>query len=106
MNRDSRSAFRSRVKATEASVDAAVAATRAELDAKFLAAREAARAREVDRHRFTREELIGATHVRDRYDAVREVVRVNQKTVTVSTPWSWTETIPFEQVRTVWRVAS
>jgi hypothetical protein len=57
-----------------------------------------ARERETARVRFTdRVELAGATHVRDRH-GWHAVVRVNAKSVTVKTAYSWTDSIPLAQV--------
>lgn len=106
MRRDTRSAYRARARDTEALVTAAVDAVAAERDERWRAAKAAAVEMEATRHRFTRAELVGATHVRDRFGNLREVVRVNAKTVTVTTPWSWTETIPFEKVHGVIRAVA
>jgi hypothetical protein len=52
---------------------------------------------ERDRKRFGREDLVGATHVRVR--AVwRKVARLNAKTVSVETGYSWVDRIPFDQI--------
>lgn len=56
------------------------------------------RAKEAARTRLTHEDIKGATHVQDQF-GWHEVVRVNAKTVTVKTPYSWTETLPIEKIR-------
>lgn len=52
---------------------------------------------EATRVRFTADDLKGATHVRT-IGSWRKVVRVSAKSVTVETPYSWTDRIPIEQV--------
>ncbi len=52
---------------------------------------------ERDRIRFTRDDIVGATHVRTAL-GWHEVVRVNQTTVTVATPYSWNDKHPFSKV--------
>jgi hypothetical protein len=59
-----------------------------------------AKATEASRQHFTKQELDGATLVHDGY-GWHEVVRVNGKTVTVKTPYSWTETIAHGKIRAV-----
>lgn len=58
-----------------------------------------ARAKEAGRTRLTRADVEGATHIVDQHGQAREVVRVNGKTVTVKTPYSWTETVPIDKIR-------
>lgn len=58
-----------------------------------------------DRVRLTRDDIIGATHVRTRH-GWWTVVRVNGKTVTVETGYSWTDRIPFDKVLEVRREAT
>ena len=70
---------------------------------KLLERRLADAITERDRTRFTRDDIVGATHIVDRFGKLRTVVRVNQKTVSVTTEWSWTETVPFDKVRAVKR---
>lgn len=48
---------------------------------------------EANRPRLTAADLAAATHVQDRFGWHR-VVRVNARTVTVETPYSWTDRIP------------
>lgn len=61
------------------------------------AARKTERAEEMARPKFTAEDLSGAIAVRDRFGWHR-VVRVSAKSVTVETPYSWTERIPLAKV--------
>lgn len=103
MKRDTVSAYRARQKAMQNTVDAAVAELKAERDAQFKAAKEAHIQAEANRRRYTRDDLVGATHIVDQFGKLRVVVRVNQKTVTVTTEWSWTESVPFDKVRAVKR---
>jgi hypothetical protein len=58
-----------------------------------------ARARESEaaRTRYAAADLKGARFVKDRY-GWHEVVRVNAKTVTVKTPYSWTDSIPIGKI--------
>lgn len=60
------------------------------------------RAKEAARVRLTHEDIKGATHIQDQF-GWHEVVRVNAKSVTVKTPYSWTDSIPHEKVRKVLR---
>ena len=57
---------------------------------------------EGERVRFTADDLKGAKGIRDRFGWHR-VVKVNAKTVTVETAYSWTERIPVEDVLEVLR---
>lgn len=52
---------------------------------------------ERDRVRFTRQDIKGATWVRVNY-GWRKVARVNAKTVSVETGYSWTDRIEFDKV--------
>ena len=63
------------------------------------AIRQEGREKEAARTRLTRADVEGATHIVDQYGQAREVVRVNAKTVTVKTPYSWTETVPIDKIR-------
>ncbi|WP_345543476.1 hypothetical protein [Microbacterium jejuense] len=78
-------------------IDDAVAAVRAERltawDAVVLAARE----REANRVRYTAADLKEAAYVCDQI-GWHHVVRVNGKSVTVTTPYSWTDRIPVENI--------
>jgi hypothetical protein len=91
MKKDTRSAYRSRAANTERLVDASVAAVKAERDERF----ETARADYADRNKpipFTDEQYAAARVVRTRF-GWHEVVRVNAQSVTVKTPYSWTDRI-------------
>lgn len=52
---------------------------------------------ERDRVQFTRDDIVGAEAVRTRHGWYR-VAKVNQKTVTVYTEYSWTDRILFEKI--------
>lgn len=69
----------------------------AKRDVEALEARVAAEAAESARVRFTTSDLAGATHVRDRF-GWHKVVRVNAKSVTVETGYSWTDRIALDAV--------
>lgn len=84
-------------------VDAAVAEIKAEHDARIKASKAAADEAEANRRKYTRDDVLGATHILDQFGKLRQVVRVNRLTVSVATEWSWTETIPFHKVRGVTR---
>ena len=77
--------------AREAAAFAAVAPL--ETSVKVLQKRIAER----DRVRFTRDDIVGATAIRTQFGWSR-VIRVNRLTVTIPTEWSWTETVPFDQI--------
>lgn len=67
-------------------------------DRRAAAARRAtARAAEQARPKLTAADLDGARYVRDAF-GWHEVVRVNGKSVTVATPYSWTDRIPFDKI--------
>ncbi|ANJ26791.1 hypothetical protein [Agromyces aureus] len=97
MKRDTRTAYRARAKATEAHVDAAVAEVKADRDAKYETARTASRLAEAQRVRFTAADLADATHVRTTL-GWHEVVRVNAKTVTVKTAYSWDDRVLISKI--------
>lgn len=97
MKRDTVTAYRRRTAATERLVDDAVAAVKADRDTKFDAAGAAHRAAEAERVRFTRDDLQDARAVRT-LDGWRRVVRVNASTVTVQTPYSWTDRVRFDRI--------
>jgi len=59
--------------------------------------RKARRADEAARPKLTADDVRSAVAVRDQFGWHR-VVRVNAKSVTVETPYSWTERIPLERV--------
>lgn len=64
--------------------------------------RKAARTTEANRPKLTADDVRGAVAVRDRFGWHR-VVRVNAESVTVETPYSWTERIRLAQVLQVAR---
>lgn len=101
MKRESMQAWRRRQAETERMIDDAVAHVRAARDAELDARRDAAAVDRALAGRFTADDLAGAAAVRDRIGWHR-VVKVNAKSVTVATAYSWTERIPIEQVRE-WR---
>lgn len=92
-------AWRRRNAATEWEIDAAVEQQKAERAAEWAALKdEAAAQRAADEaNRPTVEEIRAASFVRDRIGWHR-VVRVNGKSVTVATPYSWTDRIPFDRI--------
>ena len=75
----------------EAAAFAAVAPL--EMSVKALQRRIAER----DRVRLTRDDILGAQYIRTQFGWSR-VIRVNRMSVTIPTAWSWTETIPFDQI--------
>jgi hypothetical protein len=97
MTRESRAAWRARQKATEATVDAAAGSVVAEQKAAWDAAVAAAREAKAARVKLTRDDVVGATHVRIG-GLWYPVVRVNQKTVTVRGLWPWDEPVSFHKV--------
>jgi hypothetical protein len=89
----------------EAKVFAAYA--EAEKRVAVLEARLVAAVKDAARRRFTREDLLGVTHVRIR-SGWTTVVRVNVRTVSVESGYSWVDRVPFDDVldvRTVTRVS-
>ena len=64
-------------------------------------ARIAAREAEAARPKLTADDVRGAVAVRDQFGWHR-VVRVSAKSVTVETPYSWTERIALDKVLEVW----
>lgn len=54
---------------------------------------------EQERTPYTADDLKAATHVRDWTGSWHKVVRVSVKSVTVATPYSWTNRIAIDQVR-------
>lgn len=96
MKRDTRKAYRSRAKATEEMVAAAVESIRSESAEKWRAAREESARREAERHQYTREELLGAKAVQTRTGWYL-VKTVNEKSLTI---WdeAGTRTIQFAKV--------
>ncbi len=76
---------------------AAIAADEAAKQERLRAAVAEARQAERDRPKLTAADVKGATHVRDQF-GWHEVVRVNAKSVTVKTGYSWTERLPLDRV--------
>ena len=72
----------------------------AEKTVALLERRLAAAVTERDRVLLTREDLLGARGIRDAF-GWHKVVKVNTKTVSVATAYSWTEKIPFGEIREV-----
>ncbi len=59
---------------------------------------------EAARVRLTLDDVRGADYVRDEF-GWHKVVRVSAKSVTVETPWSWTDRIALDKVRDVRKIA-
>lgn len=96
MKRDTRTAYRARAAATERSIDEAAAAVKADKEALRVDASRAyfALTKPVP---FTPEELNAARAVRT--DAGwHKVVRVNPKSVTVETGYSWTDRYTLDKI--------
>lgn len=89
MKRDTRTAYRARAAATERSVDEALAEVHAAYNAK-----NAERNKPVP---FTTEELQAARAVRTSVGWHR-VARVNTKTVSVETGYSWNDRYTFDKI--------
>ena len=96
MKRDTRSAFRARGKAMDQIVDAAVRAEKDKQDAAHRAVKGAWAAREAVRVRYTRDDLLNAVVVADRYGWHR-VLYMNQLSVTVEGDFG-ARRIPFERI--------
>jgi hypothetical protein len=96
MKRDTRTAYRARAAATERSVDAALAEVKAAkaTEAAERAVTHAERGKPVP---FTQDELKAARAVRDAY-GWHKVARVNAKTVSVETGYSWTDRIEITKI--------
>lgn len=92
MKRDTVTAYRRRTKATEASVDHAVATIKAERDAAYAAIKAAPKPAPVDPATIP-----GARAVKTSLGWFK-VVRVNAKTVSVETGQSWTDRIAFGKI--------
>lgn len=58
---------------------------------------------EIERPRITREEVLGSSFIHDG-TMWRRVVKVNAKTVSVYTGYSWVDRVPFEKIREVRKV--
>lgn len=82
MTRDTRAAFRRREATAERWVDEGVAAVRAEREARYREAKEKAAEFEASRPRFTRDDLLNAVVVKDKF-GWQKVIRVNSKTITL-----------------------
>jgi hypothetical protein len=95
--KESRAEYRRKDAATEREIAAELARQQAEADARYKAVRAAERAEKAARQVFTRDDVLGAHHVRDELGWHR-VVRVNTTSVTVMTPWSWTDRIPITKI--------
>ena len=96
MKRDTRTAYRARAAATERSVDEALA----EVHAAYIANSEANAAAYAERNKpvpFTTEELQAARAVRTSVGWHR-VARVNTKTVSVETGYSWNDRYTFDKI--------
>ena len=96
MKRDTRSAYRARAAATERSIDAALAETKAakEVEAAERSAADADRTKAVP---FTPDELKAAQAIRTAIGWHR-VVRVNAKSVTVETGYSWHDRYTLDKI--------
>lgn len=95
-----RSGARNGARLAEAAIEAEKARQAEEAERTHLEAvarRKAARGAEAARVKLTAADLDGASHVRDSVGWHR-VVRVSAKSVTVETPYSWTERIPVERI--------
>ena len=73
-------------------------AERDEHHAAGVARRAAEREAERARAKFTAADLVDAEFVRDS-SGWHRVVRVNAKTITVATAYTWTDRVPIDQVR-------
>ena len=98
-------AVRNRANASINEALAAVAEVKAAEEAERKERVAAIRQAEAERVRFTAADLAGAEVVRD-YFGWHTVVRVSAKSVTVRTPYSWTERIPVDKVLEFRRAAS
>lgn len=97
MKRDTVSAYRARAKKTNDEIAATIAEVQATEAREYKAARAAGKQAEAARVRLTRADLIGSRAIRTTTGWHR-VVRVNGKSVTVATAYSWTDRVAFEQV--------
>ena len=85
------------IEASITAANATIEAARVARAAEVTAARQA----EKDRHRFTRDEILLATHVLTPWRAWAKVITVNKVTVTVLSPYGFKETVKFDQIRAV-----
>lgn len=79
-----------------------IAKANAAKEREHKAARKAAKEAEANRVRLELPDVLGAKVVRDEF-GWHHVLKVNAKSVTISTPYSWTERIPFHKIREVRR---
>ena len=63
-----------------------------------MAAKQVAKQAEADREKITRDKLEGAVLVRSATYGWRKVRRVNAKTVSVDSGYSWADLIPLEKI--------
>lgn len=99
MTRESRAEYRRKDAATDRDINRELARQQAESDARYKAARAAEKAEKAARRTFTRDDVLDATHVRTTLASYwLEVIRVNQKTVTVNGLWPWPETVKFADI--------
>lgn len=91
-----------RGRSLDAQIDAHLAEQRRQDKAEWDARRKAARDAEAERVRLTREDITGARFVRTSV-GWHVVVRVSAKSVTVKTPYSWTDRYAFDKVLEVKR---
>lgn len=84
-------------------LDAIVAGQKADEDAAHKAIVAAHRAREAARVKLSREDIAGAVLVRSRIHGWRKVRRVNTKSVSVDSGYSWPDNIAFKDVLEVRR---
>lgn len=84
--------------ATEREIAQTIADQRVEAQAEHQRAVATYDAREAGRKKFTREEILGALMVRAEIHGWRKVRRVNAKSVSVDSGYSWPDYIPFKEV--------
>ena len=96
MKRDTRTAYRARVAATERSIDAANVEVKAAKEAEQakMAAAYAERTKPVP---FTAEQLKAARAVRT-FGGWHKVVRINAKSVSVESGYSWVDRIAIDRI--------
>lgn len=90
-------ALKSVHKRTDAALARYVEAERHVRALELSLGRAEAREAEVSRQRPTLDEVMEANFVLDRH-GWHEVIRVSTKSVTVKTPYSWTERIPIDKI--------
>ena len=81
----------------DAAIDKHLAEQRRRSAAEHRARLKAAREAEADRPKVTAADIKGARYVRDQFGWHR-VIRISEKSVTVETPYSWTERIALTKV--------